>query len=108
VEWAKPTWPQAFPAMTAQPTGPFGPRLNLGSVSPHRRWRSVVDRGRGASPVDGEPDRGWRTTRCSPEQASSGVVIGGGEEVGCGADEGSSAQLFGPERDDVARGSSRV
>jgi hypothetical protein len=31
LEWAKPTWPQAFPAMTAQPTGPFDPRPRQGN-----------------------------------------------------------------------------
>jgi hypothetical protein len=38
----------------------------------------------------------------------SGEVLGGGEEVDGGANEGSSVQLFWPERDDVARGSSRM
>jgi hypothetical protein len=40
----------------------------------------------------------------SPKRASSSKVLGGGEEIGGGADEGSSVQVFGPEREDVARG----
>jgi hypothetical protein len=39
-EWAKPSWPQAFPA---QPTGPFSPRLTLdgGADSGERRRGEV-------------------------------------------------------------------
>jgi hypothetical protein len=46
--------------------------------------------------------------RCSPEWASSHEVPSGKEEVNGGADEGSSVQLFGPKRNDVAQGSLRV
>jgi hypothetical protein len=42
--------------------------------------------------------------RRSPKRASGSKVLGGGEEIGGGADEGSSVQVFGPEREDVARG----
>jgi hypothetical protein len=46
LEWAKPIWPQAYPAVMAQPTGPFSPRLRQGSLFPPGTGGSPVKSGR--------------------------------------------------------------
>jgi hypothetical protein len=83
---SRPAWPK-WPS----PLGPFGPRLRQG-IESAPLWRRWVARGQGrcswgASPCDGDSNPGlWREGHSS-ERASSGKVLGSGEEVDGGANK---------------------
>jgi hypothetical protein len=118
----------AWPGKVAWPIWPFWPTIETGELfSPigtgglpakssrpaagGRRWS-----GRGASSVDGEPDTGWRTTRCSPEQGVPWRRNSSGEECRWwrgGVAEGvgkvvEGAHNVGAELGAVSRGSERA